>query len=708
MSFSIFNSFNGNSCKLGQNYSIVSRDIDPPTTITYISADSSSVTFSFTAPTTSGTILSYTPYINGSVASGSGTPSSYTINGLTAGTQYTVNMVANIAASITAITTTTSSLLPTSVNGCAIWLDAADTSTITYSSGSKISQWNDKSGNGYSVINVNTPYQPTYGSNLLNGKGGIQLSPTGYLYQYANNIPLFSSSAATTVFFVAKNDSSPPSSGWSVFNTLYLNSAGNNEVARYHLSFAVGTTPGVSVWSNNVNKGQSTVSVAAGANAIIGTSISSTSTVISVNGTSSSYAGVTLPNANDPNTFFIIGDTRNIYIRDIVVYEMIGFNVQLSTSDHQKMEGYLAWKWGLQTSLPSNHPYYSVAPTQTTMGPGTVQQNVKSNPSVPVTLYTLGTFPTNLQFISSTSNSITVKFNPSIGTITRYTPYVNGSVATGSGTTSSYTISGLTAGTTYSVAIAANSYLDTSASLFQYYRFEQSDVSGTKLLNYATNSYDASFVNGSTIISTTDNYKVGYSALNLISDHNYATSPYVTIPSINVTTNGLSFSLWFRSNCNAPIGTAPHIFEYGNGQNSDNVFMFIYPPNVSTGNLGFEVYSNTTNSNGFSYSPITAINDNVWRHVVWTLSYSTTKNSTWNIYLNGSFSSTTTGYYPRNISRTGNYIGKSGWSTDEMFNGQIDDFRVYNAVLSASDVSQLYAYNPNILKSSSVSMATTN
>ena len=241
---------------------------------------------------------------------------------------------------------------PKSISGCAIWLDAADTTTIAYSSGSKISQWNDKSGNGYSVVQSNTSFQPTYGSNLLNGKGGIQLSPTGFLYQNGNNIPLFSSSAATTVFIVAKNDSSLPSSGWSVFNTLYLNGAGGNQIKRYHLSFAVGTTTGVAVWTNNTQNGQSTVSVAAGANAIIGTSMSSTSTVISVNGTSSSYAGVTLPNANDPNTFFIIGDSRNVYIRDIVVYEMIGFNVQLSTSDHQKMEGYLAWKWGAQTSLP--------------------------------------------------------------------------------------------------------------------------------------------------------------------------------------------------------------------------------------------------------------------------------------------------------------------------------------------------------------------
>jgi hypothetical protein len=34
----------------------------------------------------------------------------------------------------------------------------------------------------------------------------------------------------------------------------------------------------------------------------------------------------------------------------------------LATSDRQKLEGYLAWKWGLQASLAAGHPYLSAAP----------------------------------------------------------------------------------------------------------------------------------------------------------------------------------------------------------------------------------------------------------------------------------------------------------------------------------------------------------
>jgi hypothetical protein len=39
-------------------------------------------------------------------------------------------------------------------------------------------------------------------------------------------------------------------------------------------------------------------------------------------------------------------------------YEVIQINSAISTSQRQQVEGYLAWKWGLRTNLPTNHPFY--------------------------------------------------------------------------------------------------------------------------------------------------------------------------------------------------------------------------------------------------------------------------------------------------------------------------------------------------------------
>ena len=52
-------------------------------------------------------------------------------------------------------------------------------------------------------------------------------------------------------------------------------------------------------------------------------------------------------------TQYFVGD-----VGDIIIY-----NGVLSTEDRQKVEGFLAWKWDLQSSLPSDHPYKSAAPT---------------------------------------------------------------------------------------------------------------------------------------------------------------------------------------------------------------------------------------------------------------------------------------------------------------------------------------------------------
>jgi hypothetical protein len=45
------------------------------------------------------------------------------------------------------------------------------------------------------------------------------------------------------------------------------------------------------------------------------------------------------------------------------VAEIIVLPSALTTADRERIEGYLAWKWGLTSSLASNHPYKIAAPT---------------------------------------------------------------------------------------------------------------------------------------------------------------------------------------------------------------------------------------------------------------------------------------------------------------------------------------------------------
>jgi hypothetical protein len=46
-----------------------------------------------------------------------------------------------------------------------------------------------------------------------------------------------------------------------------------------------------------------------------------------------------------------------VSVGNVQVAEIIHYNDSITTTQRQQVEGYLAWKWGLQANLPSSHPY---------------------------------------------------------------------------------------------------------------------------------------------------------------------------------------------------------------------------------------------------------------------------------------------------------------------------------------------------------------
>ena len=89
------------------------------------------------------------------------------------------------------------------------------------------------------------------------------------------------------------------------------------------------------------------------------------------------------------------------------------------------------------------------------------------------------------------------------------------------------------------------------------------------------------------------------------------------------------------------------------------------------------------------------VNDDTWRHLVWTIS----SDGTWKIYMNGQLYRTDNSMpVPSYKRRVNAYLGRSEWpqSTDSPYNGYMDDFRVYNTVLNANDVTALYNYNGSV------------
>ena len=225
-------------------------------------------------------------------------------------------------------------LEPTDISNLALWLDAADTSTISESF-NLVSQWNDKSGNNYHAV-AQSGEEPTTGADNINGKNVLtwgryikmnRSAPTNANWQDVYIISQYTGGSTFTEVptiiggTTSANSDNGIQGGHYSGNGLYINTWTDN----FYLN---GTT----------NDGSN----------VVGTMSSPFLVSFSKN------SAVSL-------TGYQVGADRNNDGRGWkgVFGEVIAFNAKLSTADREKVEGYLSHKWGLTNNLPSSHPFKS-------------------------------------------------------------------------------------------------------------------------------------------------------------------------------------------------------------------------------------------------------------------------------------------------------------------------------------------------------------
>jgi hypothetical protein len=172
---------------------------------------------------------------------------------------------------------------------------------------------------------------------------------------------------------------------------------------------------------------------------------------------------------------------------------------------------------------------------------------------------------------------------------------------------------------------------------------------------------------------------------------------WIVYPAFTLAQTGLSFSMWFRSDETATWG---RLFDFGNGPGVNNIILANNQNNLSIGTYDTGIVCQLTNVYSNSNQ---GINDNVWRHLVWTIS---ADGLSWNIYINKVLQANITSsnytnygsmgsrgpFHPSSVTRTSNYIGKSNWS-DPQFIGAIDEFQMFNYALDQSAISAMYQVN---------------
>jgi len=285
-----------------------------------------------------------------------------------------------------------------SITNLMLWVDSADTTSFTLS-GSNVTSVTDKSSNAYILSNsANFTYRPLafnsiYSAFVSNGVGGA----------LGINTAFTTSNSPYTILAVGNSTGNNDSYLYDSTDSSYRNAifAADNSMYPVGLSGASGSMNAnyliVDVWNSSLNvqylNGTQTGSnVAAQGNMV----------------------GITLG-----NRYALNGQYQG------ALCEILFFRGVLSTVNRQTLEGYLAWKWGIQSNLPLGHPYKSSAPSAGFVNPiGTITSDIYSNLTITPTYKVRLLSPTEWRYITSNVSGSSLDLSASsnyIATTYRFT-----------------------------------------------------------------------------------------------------------------------------------------------------------------------------------------------------------------------------------------------------------------------------------------------
>lgn len=239
--------------------------------------------------------------------------------------------------------------------GCVTWLDGADDDVFSYSSGTLVSQWRDKSGNDNHVSQSTTSSQPTR-NRTLNSKSVVDFDGSDDSLSSSNSLTL---SSGHTMFAVTLTDAFSSDAGLISINNNLSNGITVHTgglVYFYYGSGGYNTTQGVNLSTSYILTK-------------VWTGATSGNRISYKNGTQGTSSG-TMANSNSTGVLRLGQQTTyyNGYIAEVVIY-----NRELSQDEITKVHNYLQNKWNIPVSdtkwydqtanayngTPTNDPTYS-------------------------------------------------------------------------------------------------------------------------------------------------------------------------------------------------------------------------------------------------------------------------------------------------------------------------------------------------------------
>jgi hypothetical protein len=233
-------------------------------------------------------------------------------------------------------------------NTLVLWLDAKDGSTLTLDGTGSVKTWKDKSGKGNDIIqNANGPTYRGGENPFLQFNGNNSRLDLPRPFSLVRNF--------FTIFIVEQRTSSKP------YNCLLGGSQGGQNM-NLVVGYRYDRNVMMAFWANDldVNPGCEAFKQGSEPLRIWCLHFSSSGRAIYINGRLIGSDRNTSP-LNNWEGGSIGNYAGNFYAGNI--FEVLIYNTALdSNAKRQTIEGYLAWKWGLQANLDTTHPHKNVAP----------------------------------------------------------------------------------------------------------------------------------------------------------------------------------------------------------------------------------------------------------------------------------------------------------------------------------------------------------
>lgn len=273
--------------------------------------------------------------------------------------------------------------------GCVLWLDVSDFKTVTFDADGPVTRWKDKSpvvgtgkvGGSGGLYATGSP-TPVFDSVLQNGLATFKFNGSnGFTAANLADTSIPKGNAPGTYFVVGKTTTTSVSGAQMIFQY------GNNDRTSKNNRQFYFTENGSKIYTDNNTVGRVKTGDGQYSNSqySIVTSIQTLeSTTLRTNNriNGMEFSGVDFLNNTPASDVDIASNLDAIPVRDTVfsvgrggpdntfnltgnIAEILIYNAVLSVTDILRVEGYLAWKWGLQrgaSSIAEKHSFYKFPP----------------------------------------------------------------------------------------------------------------------------------------------------------------------------------------------------------------------------------------------------------------------------------------------------------------------------------------------------------